>query len=180
MERIQYRWLTGIILAASCGLAALGCYHSPVDVSESTQGPAPLRVPAAGPESKSCGCYKDSLTGGQIFEMYCGYCHNARSLAERPFSNYKNVAQHMRVRANIPGEDYAKLVAWMRRWSDVPSPEQSETPAPNRFIFSQPINELRQHQPKTAPDLPGGPRPGATSEASPGQPAPGNSPQEAR
>ena len=41
-------------------------------------------------------CYEDSLTGGQIFSMYCAGCHNARPLAERPFSNYKNVAVHMR------------------------------------------------------------------------------------
>jgi hypothetical protein len=112
--------------------------------------------------------------------VYCGYSHNARSLAERPFSNYKNVAQHMRVRANITEEEYAKLMAWLRRWHDVPSPEQCEVPSPKRFFFLQPIPELGQEQSKTAPDPVAGPRPGATDEASPGQPPPGNSPREAR
>jgi hypothetical protein len=112
--------------------------------------------------------------------MYCASCHNARALAERPFSSYQNAAQHMRVRANLTGEEYAKLMAWLRRWHDVPSPEQRDSPAPTRFIFSQPINELRDQQPKTAPDLQGGPRQGATNEASTGQPPPGSSPQEGR
>jgi hypothetical protein len=137
-------------------------------------------MPSPAQEGEACGCYEDALTGGHIFEMYCGYCHNARSLAERPFSNYKNVAQHMRVRANITGEEYAKLMAWLRRWHDVPSPEQREVPSPKRFFFSQPIPELLQEQSKTASDPVAGPRPGATDEASPGQPPPGSSPREAR
>ena len=158
-------------------LASLGCFQTPVDTSE---GPAPLRMPSPAREARSCGSYEDSLTGGQVFSMYCGYCHNARSLAERPFSNYKNVAQHMRVRANIPGKEYAKLLAWLRRWHDVPPPGQREGSSPNRFFFSQPIPELRERQPKTAPDPVAGPRPGAADEASAGQPPPGNSPREAR
>jgi hypothetical protein len=171
--------LLGVHVVLIGQLTLLGCHNSPLDVSEFTHGPAPLREPGKGQSEENC-CYEDSLQGHQVFDMYCASCHNARSLAERPFSNYQNVAQHMRVRANLTGEEYAKLMTFLRRWDDVPSPEQRETQAPNRHFFSQPINELRQQQPKTAPDLPGGPRPGATNEASPGQPAPGSSPQEAR
>jgi hypothetical protein len=134
-----------------------------------------------GPDEPECsGCYEDSLTGGKVFSMYCASCHNARSLAERPYSNFKNVAAHMRVRANLTGKEYAKLLAWLRRWHDVPPPEQHEAPSPKRFFFSQPIPELRQEQSKEAPNPVSGPRPGATDEASPGQPPPGNSPKEAR
>jgi hypothetical protein len=176
MRAIRGRWFLGLVLALSSLLVVIGCQNTPVDVSDFSRGPAPLRVPGPG---QDC-CYEESLQGHHIFDMYCASCHNARALAERPFSNYQNVAQHMRVRANLTGEEYAKLMAWLRRWYDVPSPEQRETPAPNRFFFSQPIPELREQQPKTAPDLPGGPRPGATSEASPGQPPTGSSPQEAR
>jgi hypothetical protein len=159
-------------------LGLLGCYNTPIDVSEFSRGPAPLRMPSPGKDG-GC-CYEDSLEGGHIFEMYCAACHNMRSLAERPFSNYQNVAAHMRVRANLTGKEYAKLVAWMRRWADVPNPPQSDDPSPKRFTYSQPISELRDQQPKTGPDLPGGPRPGVMSETSVGQPALGNSPREAR
>jgi hypothetical protein len=79
--------------------------------------------------------------------MYCSYCHNAPSLAERPFSNFKNVAAHMRVRANLTGKEYAKLVEFLRRWHDVPPPTPPVEPSPKRMYFSQPIQELRKQTP---------------------------------
>lgn len=177
MRANRVGWSIGLLLAFSGLLITLGCQNTPVDVSGFSRGPAPLRDP--GPTGEDC-CYEQALQGHHVFEMYCAACHNARALAERPFSNYQNVTQHMRVRANLTGEEYAKLMAWMRRWHDVPAPEQREVPSPKRFFFSQPIPELREKQPKTAPDLPAGPRAGATDEASPGQPPPGSSPREAR
>ncbi len=179
MTRItRWRWSLGLL--PLCGLLWLaGCYNTPVNVSGYSQGPAPLRMPVPGSESADCS-YEASLQGHHIFEMYCASCHTARTLSERPFSNYQNAAQHMRVRANLTGEEYAKLIAWMRRWHDVPAPQQHEVPSPKRFFFSQPIPELRQQQPKTGADLVGGPRGGFSDEASPGQPPPGSSPQEAR
>src|SRR5712691_1923286 len=101
----------GLVLALSGLLTPFGCYNTPVDVSESSRGPAPLRMPPPGQAGEDC-CYEDALEGQHVFEMYCAACHNARPLAERPFANYQNVAQHMRVRANLTGEEYAKLVAW--------------------------------------------------------------------
>jgi hypothetical protein len=94
--------------------------------------------------------------------MYCSYCHNAPSLAERSFSNFRNVAAHMRVRANLTGKEYAKLMEFLRRWNDVPPPTPTDGPTPKRFYFSQPIPELKdqplapvgppvpQPQPKTS------------------------------
>ena len=145
MQMIDCRQVTASGLVALGLLIVLGCTSTPIDVSDLGQGPTPLRSrsPADG---NNC-CYEDSLTGGQVFDMYCGACHNARSLAERPFSNYKNVAQHMHVRANLTGKEYAKLIAWMRRWDDVPPPNPPLEPSPKRQIFSQPIQELRPEQP---------------------------------
>jgi hypothetical protein len=132
-----------LILVVTGALVTSGCYHSVVDTSEFGQGPAPRRMPSPAAEAEACGCYEDSLTGGQVFKMYCSYCHNAPSLAERPFSNFQNVAAHMRVRANLTGKEYAKLVAFLRRWADVPPPNPPLQPSPKRFIFSQPMAELR-------------------------------------
>jgi hypothetical protein len=174
----QHGRASGAVICAATLFLSVGCYLSPKDVSDFNQGPAPLRMPS--PSKEEACSYEDSLEGSHIFDMYCGACHNPRSLAERPFSNYQNVAQHMRIRANLTGKEYAKLIVWMRRWADVPNPEQTATPGPQRFIYSQPIAELQKDQPKTGADLPAGPRPGVTSETSPGQPAPGNSPREAR
>ena len=172
-------WL-GCVLCVPGLLLATGCYNTPIATSEYDQGPAPLRMPSPETAGANCDCYEDSLTGGQVFTMYCGYCHNAPALAERPFSNFQNVAAHMRVRANLTGKEYAKLMEFLRRWHDIPTRESHEVPSPKRMIFGQPIPELRQQQPKEGADLPAGPRPGATDEASPGQPPPGSAPREAR
>jgi hypothetical protein len=136
--------LTSSTLVLMGVLVTAGCYHTPVDSSDYAQGPAPLRMPSPAKDAEACGCYEDSLTGGQIFQMYCNYCHNAPSLAERPFSNFKNVAAHMRVRANLTGKEYAKLVEFLQRWHDVPSPHPPVEPSPKRLYFTQPIPELRE------------------------------------
>lgn len=127
-------------------LGMLGCHNTPVDLCEYAHSPAPLRVPP--PDSKHSDCYECCLTGERVFMMYCGACHNARSLAERPFSSYQNVATHMRVRANLTGKEYAELLAWMRHWADVPPPNPPVEPSPKRFFFSQPISELRKEAKK--------------------------------
>jgi hypothetical protein len=156
------RWGAWTVLVVGFGaLAVVGCYHTQVDV---TQGPAPLQMPPPDKQGEAC-CYEDGLNGGHVFAMYCGSCHNARTLAERPFSNYKNVAAHMRTRANLTGKEYAELVAWMRRWHDVPPPDEPVEPSPKRLIFSQPINELRESKPPTE-ELPK-PKP-AGPDAAPG------------
>jgi hypothetical protein len=172
--------LVGSILVLTGILGGAGCYHTPIDTSGLAEGPAPLRMPSPERDASASCCYEDSLTGGQVFTMYCGYCHNPPQLAERNFANFRNVASHMRVRANLTGKEYAKLMEFLRRWNDVPNPPQNDETSPKRFIYSQPIAELRKEQAKTGADLPSGPRPGATGEASPGQPAPGNAPREGR
>jgi hypothetical protein len=119
-------------------------------------------MPSPAKEAKDCDCYEDSLEGGQVFSMYCGYCHNAPSLAERNFANFKNVATHMRIRANLTGKEYAKLMEFLRRWHDVPPPLPPVEPSPKRFYFSQPISEL---QPQTL--KPGSAATGTQPEAVP-------------
>jgi hypothetical protein len=123
-------------------------------------------MPRPGEDAKS---FEDSLTGGEVFSMYCNQCHNARALAERPFANYQNVAAHMRVRAQFTGEEYEKLLEFMRRWHDVPQPNPPVESSPKRLIFGQPVAELHdeiapQYQP--APDAQPQPAPAG------GQPQP--------
>lgn len=177
MRKTRTTWLTGSVLGLTGLLAAAGCNQVPTNPDP---GPTPLRTPAPAKDGEACDCYEDSLTGGKVFTMYCSYCHNAPTLAERPFSNFQNVAAHMRIRANLTGKEYDKLMVYLRRWHDVPQPDHDEGPSPKRLIFSQPISELKDKQPPTAPDLPAGPRPGTNDATTPGQPSPGNSPREGR
>jgi hypothetical protein len=157
------RWLTLLV-----ALGALGCVNSPINLA---QGVAPWRQP----RPDCAATFEDSLTGGEVFSMYCNQCHNARQLAERPFASYQNVAAHMRVRANLTGEEYAKLMEFLRRFHDVPSPTPpgAVEPSPKRLIFAQPVAELRDQMP-----APGGPQPGAAPAAAPAaaQPQPALAP----
>ena len=121
------RWQRFILpLIGVAVLATVGCQNMPIDLA---RGPAPLRIPRPGEPPQS---FEDSLTGGQVFAMYCNQCHNARALAERPFFNYENIMAHMRVRANLTGEEYAKLIAFLQRWHDVPSPSPPVEGPPKR------------------------------------------------
>jgi hypothetical protein len=123
-----------------------------------------MRMPSPAREAEAR-TYEDSLTGGQIFHMYCSYCHNAPSLAERPFGQFRNVASHMRIRANLTGKEYAKLMEFLRQWNDIPPPTRPVEPSPKRFFFSQPISEL---QPKPdASNPPAAPRTEVQPEAPP-------------
>jgi hypothetical protein len=122
----------------------MGCYSPPIVPAEGAEGPVPLRMPS--PLQDSTGCYEDTLDGGRIFAMYCNYCHNF-NLAERSFAHTRNATTHMREKANLTGEEYAKLVQFLRRWNDVPPPHPPLEPGPKRFFFSQPIPELRDKEP---------------------------------
>ncbi len=146
MRTVRNVWLAApSILVVLAALAVAGCYNTPVDTSEFGRGPAPLRMPSPGKtgEGGSCGSYEDSLTGGQVFTMYCSSCHNAPNLGERNFANFRNVASHMRVRANLTGKEYTKLMEFLRRWHDVPPPNPPQEPSPKLLVFDQPMNELR-------------------------------------
>ena len=105
--------------------------------------------------------------------MYCNQCHTVRALGERPFVYYQNVMAHMRVRANLTGEEYAKLMEFLRRWHDIPQPTPPVGPSPKRLIFSQPIAELREEQ--AAQERPAAPAQPQPAPAQPAAPA-GNQP----
>ena len=134
MPSMRNPWVSRTVLVLGGILAAAGCYNTPVDTSDFARGPAPLRMPSPAKEGEACNGYEDSLTGGQVFAMYCSYCHNV-SLAERPFSNFRNVAAHMRVRANLTGKEYAKLMEFLERWHDIPPSHPPVEPSPKRLIF---------------------------------------------
>jgi hypothetical protein len=115
----------------------------------------------------------DRAAGGRLFALYCGSCHNARPLGERPFSNYHVAITHMRDQAYLTGKEYRQIIQFLRRWDNVGPPTPPVEPSPKRFVYSQPIPELRDESPAagSAPP-PTGPSP--FREAGP----PGASPRE--
>jgi hypothetical protein len=93
----------------------------------------------------------DCAAGGQLFKQYCGSCHNARPLGERPFSNYHVAMTHMRDQAYLTGKEYRQLMYFLRRWDNVGPPTPTVEQSPKRFFFSQPIPELRGETAKASP-----------------------------
>jgi hypothetical protein len=89
----------------------------------------------------------DCVAGGRLFQLYCGSCHNARPLGERPFSNYQVAVAHMRDQAYLTGKEYRQIIHFLRRWDDVGPPTPAVRPSPKRLVFSQPIAELRDAVP---------------------------------
>lgn len=86
--------------------------------------------------------FEDCVEGGQLFKMYCGSCHNARSLGERNFRETEVSFSHMRTQAYLTGAEYRKLIHYLRRWHNVGPPIGDTTPSPKRFFYDQPIAEL--------------------------------------
>ena len=154
MTVIKSILLCGTVLLAAGTLSLVGCKNTPIQVANR---PTPLREPPTDvTDENSTRSYEDGLTGGQVFAMYCNQCHNPRPIAERPFANFKNVAAHMRVRADLTGKEYAKLMEFFRQIHDVPDPNLPDEPPPKRFIFNQPIPELQKDAavPKPMPPVP--------------------------
>jgi hypothetical protein len=87
---------------------------------------------------------QDCIEGGRLYKYYCGSCHNARPLGERPFSNYHVAVTHMRSQAYLTGEEYRQIIVFLRRWQDLGPATPAVKPSPKRMIFSQPISELRK------------------------------------
>jgi cytochrome c5 len=146
MKMTRKSWLVGsCLLGAFTAAAVAGCYHTPVESSELAMGPAPFRIPSPErvAEAEACHSYEDSLTGAKVFAMYCSYCHNAPNLGERNMANFKNVAAHMRVRANLTGKEYARLMEFLNRWQAVTPPNPKMDASPKNLIYSQPMNELK-------------------------------------
>lgn len=132
------------VLAATAATA--GCWLTPSAHTISRNysvGDAPIDPP------REAGAHHDDyVQGGKLFQWYCGACHNARALSERPFSNYEVATAHMREQAYLTGKEYRQLIHYLRRWHDVGPPTPEVELSPRRFFPTQPIRELRPEEKK--------------------------------
>jgi hypothetical protein len=82
--------------------------------------------------------YDQRVDGGTLYKQHCGRCHNARPLSERSFAQNEVSLAHMRDFSGLTGEEYRKIVQYMRRWHGVgPATPDVET-TPKRFFFNSP------------------------------------------
>jgi len=138
-------WLLSAVAGLlACG-AVIGCWNSPSAHTTSrnySHGDAPIDPPNCSGTQ-----FDDITSGGKLFKLYCGACHNARALGERPFANYEVAVAHMRQQAYLTGKEYRQIIHFVRRWHDVGPPTPDVDPSPKKLTFSQPIPELRPQGP---------------------------------
>ncbi len=65
--------------------------------------------------------------GAAVYGANCGRCHNARSPLERSDRQWVVIMTHMRVRANLAGQDARKVLAFLMATNGQPSPGQAAT-----------------------------------------------------
>jgi hypothetical protein len=140
-------WQTAVLAAAvATVLSAAGGCETPSAHTTSRNFSLRDDLPVD-PPSREAVAEDECAEGGRLWKQYCGSCHNARPLGERPFSNYHVVIAHMRDQAYLTGEEYRQIIAFVRRWQDVGPATPPVDPSPKRFQFSQPVSELRGETP---------------------------------
>ncbi len=157
MKKIAHRsWFVFVVGLAAVVNACGGCRETPSAHTVSRNysfGDTPVDPPV----DQRNASFEDCLAGGRVFKMYCGACHNARPLSERPFAYYEVAAAHMREQAYLTGKEYRQLIHFLRRWHDVGPPTPDVEPSPKRFFFSEPIDELRPEKSQTGESSTDGP-----------------------
>lgn len=54
------------------------------------------------------------LSGAELYSMHCNRCHPERYPTERTAAQWKTIMLHMRVRANLPGEQARTILDYLR------------------------------------------------------------------
>jgi mono/diheme cytochrome c family protein len=58
---------------------------------------------------------KKAPSGGELYAQNCGRCHEPRPPLERTDKEWRTLILHMRVRANLTGEDARRIVQFMQK-----------------------------------------------------------------
>jgi hypothetical protein len=55
-----------------------------------------------------------SLSGAQLYAVYCNRCHSERYATEFTAAQWKTIMIHMRVRANIPADQAREILKYLQ------------------------------------------------------------------
>jgi cytochrome c5 len=85
--------------------AAAGGVNKQVSSTNSASTGTPVKETKPAPKQ---------LTGAELYSMHCARCHPERYPNERTSAQWKTIAMHMRVRANLPAEHFRKLLKYLQ------------------------------------------------------------------
>lgn len=96
------------------------------------------RMPTDAPSQKRALKYDQRVDGGTLYKQHCSRCHNGRPLSERSFAQNEVSLAHMRNFSGLTGEEYRKIMQYMRRWHGVGPASPEVEPSPKRLFFNDP------------------------------------------
>lgn len=114
--RFTKRWTRSLCVAGgAAALVACGARHPQRDsLGANAESPEPMKAAALG--------------RAELWGLYCARCHNLRPRAEYSPAQWAVVVNHMRVVADLPGEDYRALLEYLADRQ----PATRGAPAPDR------------------------------------------------
>ncbi len=98
-----------VLLWASRGASEPAGTNS-VAVAAATPAPRTKSDPATPKPKRSA----RKLSGAELYSIHCNRCHPERYPTERTAAQWKTIMLHMRVRANLPGEQARIILKYLQ------------------------------------------------------------------
>jgi hypothetical protein len=96
--------LVSVALVPISLLTFAGEGQKPTTPEKPSDPPGAATSPKTNPENPP-----KKISGAELYSMHCNRCHPERYPTERTAAQWKTIMLHMRVRANLPG-DQARLI----------------------------------------------------------------------
>ena len=106
INSLEPRWRSGLSLAVlvTAISAASLAFAAAADTAKD----------ASPPTNTGKAAEKKQLTGADLYAMNCNRCHPERYATERTAAQWKTIMLHMRVRANLTGEEQRKITEFLK------------------------------------------------------------------
>ncbi len=98
-----------ILLAGSPVVAGSGAANT-----NSVSPPSTKATQPAKPDKAKRPAAARKLSGAELYSIHCNRCHPERYPTERTAAQWKTIMLHMRVRANLPGEQARIILKYLQ------------------------------------------------------------------
>ncbi len=112
-SRLRTVLCLAVASAVFAPLALVVAADSKAELPSKTEKPTDQKS-KANPSEKKPKSPPKKLTGAELYSMHCARCHPERYPNERTSAQWKTVAMHMRVRANLPAEQFRTLLKYLQ------------------------------------------------------------------
>jgi len=109
-ETLAATGLAGLLGALGLTLLVGGCVRSSTSAGD-LDASAPT---AATADTDAGGTVGYERSGAELWADNCNRCHNSRSPTERSDAEWDVIITHMRLQASLTGEEYRKILAFMK------------------------------------------------------------------